>query len=311
MKTTRISAWVAAGLVVGTALFTACSKSDDTPSLPPIGGYNNSDEVGASNLIAYWPFEGNFNETKQNLTGTNSGATFTTGIKGQAYQGSGASFVQFKSPGTALAALKSYTVSVWIKEPAQPVNNTTASYVAGQGAQGILFVYDQAGNDWNLLHMNLEPYNATSDTLRIHAGFNNTGAPEYKGIVPEGLLPGSINKWVHIAMTYDGGTSVFTLYKNGIPVEVSSAWGKSANTQVWTNGNKTTPMGNISFKTAPGGIVLGAFPQAVSPSISTAIGGPQPWSGNLQGSMDQLRIYSKALAVSDIGALYSLELAGR
>lgn len=310
MKNRQIATWVVAGAVMS-AMFTACKKSDDT--LPAIGGYNSSSEVASTNLVAFWPFDGNYTETKQNLTGTNNGASFTTGVngQGQAYQGKGSSNIFLNNPGTAFAQLKSVSISAWIAEPTQPVNNTTTAYAAGQGAQGIFFVYDQTGAAWNLLHFNVEPDKA--DTLRVHAGFNNTGAPEWQGIVPEARTAASVgtNQWIHYVMTYDGSSSTYVLYRNGIAVPVNSAWGKSAQTQVWTNGNKTTPMGNLNFKSPPAGIVIGAFPQAVTPTINSSIGGPQPWSGNFQGAIDNLRIYNKALTQAEVGALYGLEGASR
>ena len=51
-----------------------CKKDDGGSTLPPIGGFNSSSDVASANLVAFWPFEGNFTETKQNLTGTNNGA---------------------------------------------------------------------------------------------------------------------------------------------------------------------------------------------------------------------------------------------
>ncbi len=314
MKTRQHSVWVSAVLLAGATIITSCSKSDNnTASLPAVGGYNSSNDVASANLIAYWPFEGNYTETKQNLTGTNNGAGFTIGVngQGQAYQGKGASYILFSNPGSAFSQLKSYSVAVWVAESTQPVNNTTTSYSAGQGAQGIFFVYDQAGTAWNLIHLDAEPFR--NDTLRLHAGFNNTGAPEYQGIVPEGLLPASVkaSTWVHVVMTYDGGSSTYSLYRNGVAVPVASAWGTSALTQIWTNGNKTTAMGNITFKSPPGGIVIGAFPQAVTPTINSGIGGPQPWSGNFQGAIDNLRVYNKALTQNEVGGLYGLEAQSR
>lgn len=312
MKINQISMWAAISFVTGASIISSCSSSNNsTPSLPAIGGYNTANDVGNGSLIAYWPFDGNYNETKQNLTGTNNGASFTTGIVGQAYQGSGASNVLFSNPGTAFNTLNSYTLSVWIKESAQPINDTTKSYIPGQGAQGIFFVYDKVGAQWNLLHLDLEPYNAKSDSLKVHAGFNNTGAPNYKGIVPEGYFSGSIGKWTHLVMSYDGSASTYTLYKNGQPVNTTTAWGVNAPTptQIYTDATKATPMGNITFKDAPGGIVIGAFPQAVTPSVG--FGSPQVWSGNFQGAIDELRVYNRALPQTDVGALYQFGLAGR
>ena len=53
-------------------------------ALPPIDGYNSADEVASTNLVAYWPMDGNGNEKKSGSAASSSNATFVTGAKGQA-----------------------------------------------------------------------------------------------------------------------------------------------------------------------------------------------------------------------------------
>jgi len=304
--------------IAALALWGSCSKSS---SLPPIGGYNSSNDIAPTNLIAYWSMDGNATESKQNLSGTNTGGTFVAGQKGQAWQGAGNSYINYGSAGTALTAINSYTLSMWFNEPAQPVNNPGASYVAGQGAQGVFFMYDNAatGTAWNLLHLDFEPYTPKSlDSVRIHAGFNNTGSTGWQGIVPQGFFTNAIKKWVHLVMTYDASSSTYVLYEDGVPVGAQTAWtsGGYATPDPIYNGplpvaaGGTQPMGSISFKHAARGLIIGAFPQVLSLSGSD-IGGPQPWSGNFQGAVDEIRVYNKALGAADVGSLYQLELAKR
>jgi hypothetical protein len=45
-------------IAMSTLVLNSCGKDDDDVKLPPIGGYNNSDEVAAANLVGYWGFEG-------------------------------------------------------------------------------------------------------------------------------------------------------------------------------------------------------------------------------------------------------------
>jgi hypothetical protein len=309
---------LAACAVVIAGMLGSCSKSSSssggpTPPTNP-GGYDSAGQVASANLVAYWSFNGTLTDAKQGLAGSNNGSTFTTGLKGQGYQGGGNSYVTYSNTGN-LGSLSSFTISVWINQPSQPVNNTTSGYIAGQGAQGILFLYDTAGN-WNLLHMDLEPYTPVSgDSVRIHAGFNNTGntaGAGWTGIVPEGFLDTAIAKWTHVVLTYDGTSSNYTLYHNGQPIAVNSAWANALTPQTMYNGPSgdptTTPMGGLHFKYAPQGLILGAFPQVATPNAN--IGGPQPWSGNLQGAMDELRVYNKALNAQDVASLYILEKAG-
>ena len=82
MKTNKI--FISAfAISLAFASFTGCS-SDSGSSLPPIGGYNNAGEVGATDLVAYWPLNGNGKESKSNTSPSATvGTTYEDGIKGQ------------------------------------------------------------------------------------------------------------------------------------------------------------------------------------------------------------------------------------
>src|SRR3954464_199307 len=74
-----------AGASMMALLFAGCSKKDE---LPAIDGYNNSNDVASSNLLAHWSFDSNNNE---NISNTAPKATFgtvgsTTGQIGKALQ---------------------------------------------------------------------------------------------------------------------------------------------------------------------------------------------------------------------------------
>src|SRR5947199_10432067 len=93
--------------ILAASIVSSCSKSSNnnsgpTPPKPPSnpGNYDSSGQIASGNLVAYFPFNGSYNDVKQGLSGTNHGASFTTGVKGQAYQGSGNSYVTFSNVGT-------------------------------------------------------------------------------------------------------------------------------------------------------------------------------------------------------------------
>ena len=44
-------------VVLSAGMLSGCDDDDDI-SLPPIGGYNSADDVGAANLVARFGFEG-------------------------------------------------------------------------------------------------------------------------------------------------------------------------------------------------------------------------------------------------------------
>ena len=112
--------------VGGIAIITAfslgsCSKSSSSgPTGPtPIGGYTSSDSVAAANLVSYFPFDGTSNDTKGGESGTTVGATFTTGIRGQAYQGATGAYATVPASSAFANLGGSFSLSVWFDLPAQ------------------------------------------------------------------------------------------------------------------------------------------------------------------------------------------------
>jgi len=79
--------------VCAVLLVMACTKPEKDDDFtkgdpPPIGSFTNSSEIAAADLVAYFPFEGTVNDSKNSVTGgaISGGGGFTAGKKGQAYQ---------------------------------------------------------------------------------------------------------------------------------------------------------------------------------------------------------------------------------
>jgi len=325
-KSKKILLAITALLLIG-AGFSSCKKNKDV-ALPQIGGYNNADEVASSNLVAYWGFNGNYNESKANLTGTNTGATFASaGVKGQAYQGSSSasSYVTYSSPGAALASLQSFTISFWINAP-QPIADA-GTVQPGKGAQGIIDLVNTTGF-WGNLHVNLEPFRSTgtattpnTDTLLMKIEITNirTGVV-WQNQFPTVYLTGAVGRWTHVAITYDGASGRFTTYENGVQTGTNSlgaAYGPFNGSTILyandpgsaTNVNNAAIYGNLQFQNA-NALVIGTWQLSTTPPLTTG-GGAQAWATNYVGQLDELRIYNKALVAAEINALYLLEKAGR
>ena len=138
---------------------------------------------------------------------------------------------------------------------------------------------------------------ATSDTLVINGyvvtkvNGNDSGQDvrnePSKGGVQAGIFGG---KWTHIVMTWDGATSMFKVYANGV---------KISNPE-WEQRGTTGPL-NFTTPTKP---VIGAWGTNVS-------GTPEAWQVPMTGMVDEIRVFNKALSDGDINSLYQLELAGR
>jgi hypothetical protein len=94
----------------------SCKKDDDDITLPPIGGYDTSDDIAPSNLIAKFSFEEDITDAQGNTTaGSSSNTSFVDGAKGKAWKGSTNGYTVYDTPGSKLTGLKSFTVAFWVK----------------------------------------------------------------------------------------------------------------------------------------------------------------------------------------------------
>ena len=317
-------------VLLGALLMYSCNKSNSTPSgpKPPSnpGGYDSANQVASANLVAYWSFNNTLTESKQNLSGTNYGSSFTTGGNGMASQGSPSGYVVYPNPGTALPVLTSFTLSFWI-DASQPINNPTANIVPGEGAQGLFDLVNNAGF-WANLHVDLEPFTSYSsssttpntDTLSLKMEMTSTAQGVLWGNqFPTVWLDTAVGKWTQVVLTYNGASGTFTSYENGTITGTNSlgyAYGPYNGSATFyasdpgsaTNTKSAPILGNLLFANATA-LVLGTWQLSTTPSM-TSSATAQPWATSYTGAMDELRVYNSALNASDVKSLYILEKGG-
>lgn len=283
----KISSFLFAAFITGSLVFGFSSCSDEEEKLPAIGGFNNSDEVASANLVAHWAFEGDGKEKKSSSAPTTSvGATFITGAKGKA--------VDFKSGYlaygeiAALNSLPNMTVSTWAKFD----NN---------GTHPTCFFTMTRPNEWagNINLMSETGWKkAGNDTLVVkglvvtkvanNPSFQDSRNEPSKGGVQ---VPKGVNIWHQLVMTWDGATSNYKIYVDGVKV----------NNPEWEQRGTTGP---LSFFT-PTKPVIGAW------GTNLPGGTAEAWQKPMTGAVDELRVFNKALTDAEISALYQLEKAGR
>lgn len=297
----------AAILVLSGGIF-SCHSNDNGPVVTPpdpIGGFNNSNEVGATNLKAHWTFDGT---NKEDISATNpdvtTGASFTTGVKGQALNLANG-YLHFPTiPSLNTANIGSMTVSCWVK-----VDNNGAT---ASNAFSLTLDADSTA-DWNYgpVNMLLETGHpiATDDTLVLHPSFstwptlttrvggdniNDYGVRETDFKTVHGT-----NQWVHYVMRYDATGSNIDAFANGILVSNNNF-----------RHRETAPgvgVGAIVTK-VPTQVLIGALANANTGYPNSAA---QTWQGNFTGGIDEVRFWNTALSDADISSLYQLEKAGR
>ena len=278
----------------------SCTKVDRDDNFtkgdpPPVaGGFTNSSEVAPSNLIAFFPFEGNALDAKGNVTGgvLNGTSSFTSGKKGKAYKGSSNAFINYANPG-AVANLTSFTISMWI--------NTNRH---DGGAMGVFALAKQDGSFWGNFFLFIEGQNPASPEemfMKLHFEKNNAPFVEH-WLEPNGAFrPADMyGAWRHLAWTYDAATSKVGWFING----QKKALPPGADTRV-ADGTGT-PLGALNFKN-PTKFIIGGFQNNAGAPFNT----PEPWMLNYTGMLDEFRIYNKALSEIEISAIQVLEGQGR
>lgn len=263
---------------------TSCGEEE----LPPIDGYNTSDEVASTNLMAHWAFEGDGKETKSGAAPSQKlNDTYVDGLKGKAVKFA-AGYLGYNEI-AALNSLPNVTVSLWAN-----YNNN--------GTHATPFFSMTRANEWagniNLMaETGWKP--AGNDTLVVKGLVvtNKDGNPSWQDSRNEpskgGVqVPKGVNAWHQVVMSWDGATSLFKIYVDGVKVSNPE----------WEQRGTTGPL-NFYTPTKP---VIGAWGTNL-PGGGTA----EAWQKPMTGMVDELRVFNKALTDAEIGALYKLELAGR
>ena len=192
-------------LLAGLMGFTSCKKTDD-----PNAGKTDPSTIATTNLVAYFPFNGNGTETIASLTPTvTTGVTYVTGRRGQAYQGADLAHLLYTLPtGSKLKTLTSFSVALWFKSP----------LVTGDPEP----IYFQIGKSddlyWGNLTLSLNRLEATADSLQFHTFFLKNGATwanQHIGYPNKAFI---INSWMHMIFEYDATTSKYKIFKNGVQV---------------------------------------------------------------------------------------------
>jgi Concanavalin A-like lectin/glucanases superfamily len=277
-------------LVAGIAI-TSCQKLK-RPELkellldPPPPAY--------SDLKSLWSFENNLTDAGENkLNPTSKAITYVAGITGQAAKigtggyvllvGTGDTVTYpngFKGiPADTLKNLGSYTLSFWMNGVGPVVG----------GAQG-LFSISNKNEFWGNLDLFLENNdNGAEAFLKIHmfnAGVASGNGEEWNEL----KIAGALNKWSHIAITYDALTSKLSVYYDGAPTVI--------NNKVLGGGN----YGKIKFNNF-NGMVLGTYQFQTDPTLTNH--GPESWARSFNGALDQFRLYNRALSPTEITGLFT------
>lgn len=271
----------------------SCQKLD-RPALkelildPPPPPYNE--------LKTLLSFENNLtDEGEDKFNPSSKNVTYVTGINGQAVKIGDGGYILFNAagdtvtypngfkgvPSDTLRNLGSFTISFWMNGAGPVVD----------GAQGLL-AFSNKSEFWGNLELFLENNpNGPADEayLKIHmfnAGVASGNGEEWNEI----KLPSALNRWTHLALTYDAATSNLNLFMDGESTGIA---------------NKTLgggKYGKLKFKDF-NGLTLGTYQFQTDPSLTNH--GPESWAKSFNGAFDQFRIYNRALTSTEIADLFT------
>ena len=272
-------------------------KAGDPPPVP--GGFTNSSQVATTNLLAYWNFDANSNEVKTNTAPSNAvNTTSSTGIKGKGLTFNQGFVVYPTIPALSTAnAVGSCTVSLWLKF-ANNGSKLTSFFALSRDVNvetswlTILNVASETGN-----HPVSDDYLYFHSWIGSYANGNRSGGDninDYGNAGQDYQRFQGANKWVQYIMRYDGATSTIDLFANNIRV----------------SNNNFRVRGTLGalVATIPTRVVLGGFPNTSTGFTNSPTEG---FHGLYTGSMDEVRVYNKALSDLEINALYQVEKQGR
>ncbi|MEL1245933.1 LamG-like jellyroll fold domain-containing protein [Flavobacterium sp. DGU11] len=314
MKTIKIFAYALAA--TSGMVLTSCGSDDSASSLPPIGGYNTADEIAASDLLAYWPLNGDGKESKSGAMPTNTvGASWVEGKKGQALR-LNSGFLDYAPIAELNGPNPGFTISCWAKITNQKLTPDAVSTISPL----ISFAGGPNANVGNLALFGNTHGLVSSDSIQMKAEyhFKKPDGVDFNGdcvnmikMEPWMISDNAANtgatplhaafanktggQWAHIVFTYNGANAMVGMYVNGVKIS-NPAWEDR-------KGDNTLPL-PIAFFT-PSHPIIGALASVANgTNVDT-------WNAALKGDIDEIRVYKKALILADINALYQLESAGR
>ncbi len=268
-----------AAVILAAGILTSCKK-DSTP-VDPYEGKTNPSTICANNLIAHFPFDGAATELINNIepTRVGEGVAYEKGRRGQAYKGAAKNELVYDATKiAAIAGLKDFSFAFWFKHQAVPQSSAPTPYFFGLTNTSdfwgqLAVVLDRGGED-------------STDSLAVKVAINGDMWAEY------GLQSVFVaNRWIHVVGSFkqvDDTLQTIDMYVNGVPVEELH------------RDFIARPETDFSRSTM---ILFGQWRQ------KALEGATDEWMGDMDGDLDEVRLYNTALSAEEAKALYDAEVS--
>lgn len=250
-----------------------CQKMDR----PALGNYVKDANPPGGPLKFYAAYDGaDVDSIRANFASVNP-FTFVPGITGKGVKGVDGKAIVYPSAND-FKSVTSFSISFWIKN------------AAAAGRTEFLFsLVDPTYSGWHYsaLFLLMENQTATQTTMKL--GLMDQWL---EGTFVKPVFDGN---WHHIVYSYDQTTSKMTYYFDGALVTGMTP----TQTDVKNGG---APRGAVDFSKA-GQLIIGGWNKH-----GNASGPTDGWISSYSGSLDQFRLYGKALSATEVSALYNSKL---
>ncbi|MGG9972204.1 IPT/TIG domain-containing protein [Ferruginibacter sp. SUN002] len=310
---TSITCTVPAGAATGNVtVVTSAGTSNALAFTLDVVALPTSNDVAAADLIAHWTFDNTKAEAISGVVPTTGGTVTNNAAGGQI--GGYASFTNGYLVYPTITALNvadklaaGFTFTSWAKFPT--TNNLNSLWQINAATQDI----------WGLVAFSFR--HGASDSLDLDGTLthvNGTGTHStYGDLFAEGTYADfktAPTAWAFIAMVYDttGGTKKVKYYANGVLKRTENI----ATTTIGASEQfelMTTSSGVGAGLTQRQQVTFGTFNYTGTPSVFANGGGaPAGWqTSDFSGSVDDTRLFKRALTATEIANLYAYGSAGR
>ncbi len=266
--------------VILAAGFLASCNNNKGP-VDPYEGKTNPSTICQANLIAHFPFDGAATELINNIEPktVGTGVAYEKGRRGQAYKGAAKNELVYDAAAIkGVKEMKDFSFACWFKHQAVPQSQVPVPW---------LFGFTKVEDFWGQLAVTLDRAGEdATDSLRIKVAVNGNRWAD------SNLHPSLIaNRWMHIVgvvKNVDDTLQTMDMYVNGAPVESLH----------WDFANVPDP---IDFSQAEV-LLFGQW----GPRILN--GATDEWMGDMDGDLDEVRLYNIALTAEEAKALYDAEI---
>ena len=276
------------------AMFASCEKNDGNN-----GGGSEAPKVTVATdaLVLHLPFEDGSVAKGEGVTfaSKEGKADLVEGFIGKAYTNTSgdakeAGYLKYNLAATnCIKSLKSFTFSAWVKRPALgsgaifSVNGGTSDW-----GSTMHFMFDNSGvgedgATYQQFNARIDSYKEGEDGVMFQAScWPNVQGPEFA----------KVDQWFHVARTYDATTGAWVVYVDGVQTHDG----------VHEYGDPAGPFGDLDLNSETmNALYIGGW-AAIIDGVNN-----QSWMTYFNGSIDEVRMYNRALTAAEIGKLWQEE----